>query len=283
MNSAHESIILDEVEALRAIYGEEHISFQSQRSTNIAASITISLEKLLLSQPHPAGSKITLSTLLPNGYPRNERPKTLTLRGDGLSWATAARIVAQMMDCVSTPEGEVCLFQYCQEMISILNDLSTGDVGNGGADPCDASGSTDKALAIEKYSIIHGEPLTDRKSVFQAHAARVKSMDEVDGVLQQLKESNRKIATATHNSFAYRLVVGESVQQDVDDDGEQGAGKCVMYIMQQMDVTNVICVVSRWFGGTKLGPVRFKHICKVARDVMEQHVTELFPVEGHNR
>lgn len=33
-----------------------------------------------------------------------------------------------------------------------------------------------------------------------------------------------------------------------------------------MDVWNVIVVVSRWFGGTHLGPDRFKHINSAARD-----------------
>ena len=32
---------------------------------------------------------------------------------------------------------------------------------------------------VESESIIHGEPLTDRKSTFQAHVAEVHSMDEV--------------------------------------------------------------------------------------------------------
>lgn len=32
-----------------------------------------------------------------------------------------------------------------------------------------------------------------------------------------------------------------------------------------MDVWNVIVVVSRWFGGTHLGPDRFKHINTAAR------------------
>lgn len=35
-----------------------------------------------------------------------------------------------------------------------------------------------------------------------------------------------------------------------------------------MDAWNVIVVVSRWFGGTHIGPDRFKHINSVAREVV---------------
>lgn len=36
--------------------------------------------------------------------------------------------------------------------------------------------------------------------------------------------------------------------------------------MQMMKVWNVMVVVSRWFGGTQIGPDRFKHINTAARD-----------------
>lgn len=35
-----------------------------------------------------------------------------------------------------------------------------------------------------------------------------------------------------------------------------------------MDAWNVVVVVSRWFGGTHLGPDRFKHINTAARDAV---------------
>lgn len=35
-----------------------------------------------------------------------------------------------------------------------------------------------------------------------------------------------------------------------------------------MDAWNVIVVVSRWFGGTHLGPDRFKHINSTTRDAI---------------
>lgn len=283
MGSLYETLIVEEVEALRAIYGEEHVSFRRRQTGCVPASIAISLAPLLVDQQHPAGSKITLSALLPDGYPRDEPPKTPTLRADRLSAATCAEIVRQMMEREAPAEGEVCMFQYCNTMISILNDYAIGeDAGNNGcAGPSSTSESGDASLAGKQFEIFHGEPLTDRKSVFQAHIAVVKSMDDVDAVLRQLKQSNRKIATATHNTLAYRIAGRQgAIYQDADDDGEKGAGKCVLYVLQQVGVANVVCIVSRWFGGTKLGPVRFKHICNVARDLLEKHTSELHNSDG---
>lgn len=283
MGTLHEALVVEEVEALRAIYGEKHISFRRRQSVYVPASIAISLETLLADQPHPVGSKITLSALLPDGYPRDERPKTPTLRADALSAAACAKIVRQMMAREAPVEGEVCMFQYCDAMISILNDYAIEEdaANNEFAGPSSATEVGDASLAGEQFEVFHGEPLTDRKSVFQAHIAVVRSMDEVDEVLRQLKQTNRKIATATHNTLAYRIEgrLGP-IQQDADDDGEKGAGKCVLYVLQQMDVANVVCIVSRWFGGTKLGPVRFKHICNVTRELLEKHATELHTSDG---
>ena len=51
--------------------------------------------------------------------------------------------------------------------------------------------------------IYSDESFEDRKSVFQAHLSPVHSKEEVQLVLNKLKE-NKKIANATHNIYAYR-------------------------------------------------------------------------------
>ena len=82
-------------------------------------------------------------------------------------------------------------------------------------------------------TIHHGEPLTDRKSTFQAHAAEVTTVEQVAIVLRELK-SNRKIATATHNIVAYRIHdAGRHIfVQDCDDDGESAAGSRLLHLLQ---------------------------------------------------
>eukprot|EP00177_Eucheuma_denticulatum_P006346 GFKZ01011565.1.p1 GENE.GFKZ01011565.1~~GFKZ01011565.1.p1 ORF type:complete len:292 (-),score=38.54 GFKZ01011565.1:471-1346(-) len=273
----------DEVEALRAIYGEANISFRPASSTTMS-SISISLHALLESQPHPAGSTVTLSALLPSTYPLSSRPKNPKLRSDKIAAATCDILLDRMLQRQTAAEGEVCLFEYCEAMLGVLSDFAA-EAGNGQQGETARSSGKDtmrghEAVANNNFVLFHGEPLTDRKSVFQAHLAKITCQEEVDDVLRQLKQTSRKLATATHNSCAYRVRVADKMAQDVDDDGEKGAGKCILFVLQQMGVMNCVVVVSRWFGGVLLGPTRFRHICKVSRDLIEEHRGEFPESDG---
>ena len=120
--------------------------------------------------------------------------------------------------------------------------------------------------AVPELDISHGEPLMDRKSVFQCHLCRVSSQTEVQQMLTTLK-SNKKIAMATHNILAYRLIERERgvLMQDCDDDKEYGAGGRLLHLLQVSGAEGVAVVVTRWYGGVHLGADRFKHINNVAR------------------
>ncbi|XP_062916530.1 protein IMPACT isoform X2 [Mobula hypostoma] len=115
----------------------------------------------------------------------------------------------------------------------------------------------------------HGEPITDRRSTFQAHLAPVVMLKQVKLCLQKLYE-NKKIASATHNIYAYRIYCEDkrTFLQDCEDDGETAAGGRLLHLMQILDVRNVLVVVSRWYGGILLGPDRFKHINNCARNLL---------------
>ena len=41
-------------------------------------------------------------------------------------------------------------------------------------------------------------------------------------------------------------------------------------LLENMKASNVIVVVSRWFGGQLLGPARFKHIANTARQLLDE-------------
>ena len=58
--------------------------------------------------------------------------------------------------------------------------------------------------------------------------------------------------------------------QDYDDDGEDAAGGRLLHLLQILDIKNTVVVVSRWFGGVKLGPARFTHINNAARMLLEK-------------
>ena len=54
---------------------------------------------------------------------------------------------------------------------------------------------------------------------------------------------------------------------DSSDDGEKHAGKKLEKVLVEMDVEGVV-VVARWYGGILLGPVRFEHVERCAREAV---------------
>jgi hypothetical protein len=127
----------------------------------------------------------------------------------------------------------------------------------------------EEKVMVECPEIHFTDTLCDRKSVFQAHIAKINSKEEAMAVLQTLM-SNTKIARATHRIYAYRTSVptknGQNLElNDCEDDGEVGAGIKLQHLLQIMKVDNVMVVVTRWYGGIHLGPDRFKHILNLAR------------------
>ena len=120
--------------------------------------------------------------------------------------------------------------------------------------------------------IFSGPVLTEKKSRFQGHIARISNLEDVSEVMDTLLMNN-KIRNATHNIMAYRIQhmePGGVLQQDFDDDGEQAAGGRLLHMLQAMDLKNIIVVVSRWFGGVLLGPPRFSFINNAARAAIEE-------------
>jgi len=51
-----------------------------------------------------------------------------------------------------------------------------------------------------------------------------------------------------------------------EDDGENWAGSKVLKVMQIEGIIDAVVIVSRWYGGTLLGPARFSHIETCAQE-----------------
>ena len=89
-------------------------------------------------------------------------------------------------------------------------------------------------------------------------------VDSEEAALCLLGDIRKKHWDATHNCFAYRI--GENAAARFSDDGEPGgtAGKPIMDVLTGRGLTNVLCVVTRYFGGILLGagvfplPIHFK-------------------------
>ena len=85
-----------------------------------------------------------------------------------------------------------------------------------------------------------------KHSRFSAHAAPVSSAELALAFRDRISDPS-----ATHNCWAYR--VGELYR--FSDDGEPGgsAGRPILAAIDGQNVDRVIVVVTRWFGGVKLG------------------------------
>ncbi len=121
-------------------------------------------------------------------------------------------------------------------------------------------------------NIIHGEVSMEKKSSFQSHLCAVTSMSQVTRFRDSII-TDKRFSHATHNIFVYRFTCPTTgiVYHDYDDDGEDAAGGRVAEMVRLMSVTGVAMVISRWFGGIKLGPDRFKFINNSARTLLENN------------
>ena len=93
--------------------------------------------------------------------------------------------------------------------------------------------------------------IKDRGSKFIAVAMPVKTEEEVKAKLEEIK---KEYHDATHYCYAYRLGYDKSVCRSNDDGEPSGtAGKPIYNQILSKDLTNILIVVIRYFGGTKLG------------------------------
>ncbi len=90
---------------------------------------------------------------------------------------------------------------------------------------------------------------TEKKSRFIGRAWPVETEEEALEKIQQMKKQHYD---ATHNCWAYIIKDGA---MRFSDDGEPGgtAGMPMVQVLQREGLYNIVCVVTRYFGGTLLG------------------------------
>ena len=94
--------------------------------------------------------------------------------------------------------------------------------------------------------------IVEKKSKFIANLIKVESKEEAEEKIQEIK---KKYYDARHNCVAYRVLEGEKVEEKASDDGEPSgtAGGPMLNILQKNNLSNVLIVVTRYFGGILLG------------------------------
>ncbi|WP_171228974.1 YigZ family protein [Ruegeria sp. HKCCA4008] len=109
-----------------------------------------------------------------------------------------------------------------------------------------------------------GVVMTDRGSKYAVSGAQVTTRAEIDAVLNDLK-SDKSYAKATHNTWAAVLPTGALKA----DDGESGAGMVILRMIERAGLKNHVIIVTRWYGGKKLGGDRFRRVQDATRSYLD--------------
>lgn len=105
---------------------------------------------------------------------------------------------------------------------------------------------------MEEYLVPTGfgeDEFIEKKSRFIGRVWPVETEEEALSKIQQMKKQHYD---ATHNCWAY-IIHGGAVR--FSDDGEPGgtAGMPMLQVLQREGLHNIVCVVTRYFGGILLG------------------------------
>lgn len=285
----------EEIEAINSIYGPSTINLTTSPSS-VSAESTISTAITLQIPNH---DQLSFLVGFEKTYPATTPPRILgTASTSGLARGQGKKAVGILEDAVrrTWAEGSVCLFEVIEEVGEKFEELQAesgaGVVEDDGEREVNTDGrnlTTVDYIDIPPAKVSYdldtppdwtiSDIITERKSVFVGRAVQVESKEEAERCLDHLLATEKKVASATHNITAWRIrqknkkssssgkdTESDTVIQDCDDDGETAAGGRLLHLMQLMDVWDVVVIVTRWYGGVKLGPDRFRLINAAGRD-----------------
>ena len=90
---------------------------------------------------------------------------------------------------------------------------------------------------------------TEKRSRFIGHLLPVETEEQAREFIAQMK---KKYYDARHNCWCY-LIGGDTMRYGDDGEPQGTAGQPMLNVFQRENVTNVVCVVTRYFGGILLG------------------------------
>lgn len=123
----------------------------------------------------------------------------------------------------------------------------------------------------------------DRGSKFLGYAYPIQSDDEIKAIVTSLRSEHPK---ANHHCWAMRLTIDRSIFK-LNDDGEPSgtAGRPILNTLLSKDLTNVLVVVVRYFGGTLLGVPGLINAYKMATEealahavIIEKTVNDIYTI-----
>lgn len=252
---------LEEIDAIEAIY-PENVTDKTSNSTIIHMTV-------------PQHEYISLQISLPPNYPSTSSPNILEVGLDKNSGKDISlydikylrNLFQEVMDSVYHRDS-VCVFDFLTELDGVLFEEEEQNDNTADKEPT----NVEELVPSDPFEgWVASEPITDRGSTFMAFATHVTSEEDAFAKLDLIK-TDSKMRKAAHIMSAWRIKNndnGSNVSyQDCDDDGETAAGSRMLHLITIMDIWNCMVIVARWFGGTHIGPDRFKHINSTAREAV---------------
>ncbi|CAG5111708.1 Oidioi.mRNA.OKI2018_I69.chr2.g5986.t1.cds [Oikopleura dioica] len=183
-------------------------------------------------------------------------------------------LIKELEDMFSS--GEPIVFEWAEKVREILT-LADGERAKKSREAASLEYQKSEKPAekiedplISDIAIVAGETIIDRKSTFQPFYAKVNTVAEALRFREKLLQ-NRKIASATHNMFVYKVNENGIVKSDADEDGESGAEGRMLHLVDITGAMNIAVIVTRWYGGIHLGGDRWKHINNCLRQILEDN------------
>jgi len=94
--------------------------------------------------------------------------------------------------------------------------------------------------------------IVEKKSKFIANLYYIESVEEAE---ELIKQANKKYFDARHNCYAFSVCTENGIVNRFSDDGEPSgtAGGPMLNILNSQNLSNVLVIVTRYFGGILLG------------------------------
>ncbi len=113
----------------------------------------------------------------------------------------------------------------------------------------------DRNNAVVQYNVPANPCRVETRVANSRFIATIRRADTVKDAQAAIRETRKEMPDANHHVYAYKIGYPPSVSEGMSDDGEPSgtSGPPILAVLRGTDIGDTVVVVTRYFGGTKLG------------------------------